>query len=245
MHNDDTDMLPADGGDMPTAAMQGPEPLAHRSEEDGEALASAASVNARALDNVSPAVEVTAEIASAETMPIAVEPPGPPPRPEDYVITSPYSFIGPDPVLNAKLYAAGFTQAQAQLVYDLAGEHLVPMIQEIVAEVEARRHQERLEQRFGGPDAWRQMAGQLKSWGTAHLAPDVLNALSGSYDGVIAIYQMMQASEPALLDADTAPADELDEAALTEMMRDPRYWQQRDPEFVARVTAGFRKLYGD
>ena len=56
---------------------------------------------------------------------------------------------------------------------------------------------------------------------------------------------MMQASEPALLDAGLSPAAEPDEDALTEMMRDPRYWRQRDPEFVARVTAGFRKLYGD
>ena len=32
--------------------------------------------------------------------------------------------------------------------------------------------------------------------------------------------------------------------ALDEMMRDPRYWRQRDPEFIARVTEGFRKLYG-
>ena len=29
------------------------------------------------------------------------------------------------------------------------------------------------------------------------------------------------------------------------MMRDPRYWRQRDPEFIARVTAGFKRLYAD
>jgi hypothetical protein len=27
------------------------------------------------------------------------------------------------------------------------------------------------------------------------------------------------------------------------MVRDPRYWRQRDPEFIARVTAGFKRLY--
>ena len=35
-----------------------------------------------------------------------------------------------------------------------------------------------------------------------------------------------------------------EEEALREMMRDPRYWRQRNPEWVKRVTDGFRKLVG-
>ena len=35
----------------------------------------------------------------------------------------------------------------------------------------------------------------------------------------------------------------MSEATLYEMMRDPRYWRQRDPEWIARVTKGFRELY--
>ena len=54
---------------------------------------------------------------------------------------------------------------------------------------------------------------------------------------------MMRASEPELLAGNADPAAELDEAQLTEMVRDPRYWRQRDPEFIARVTAGFKRLY--
>jgi hypothetical protein len=34
------------------------------------------------------------------------------------------------------------------------------------------------------------------------------------------------------------------EEALREMMRDPRYWRQRDPELVNKVRDGFRKLVG-
>ena len=34
------------------------------------------------------------------------------------------------------------------------------------------------------------------------------------------------------------------EEQLREMMRDPRYWRQRNPEWVKRVTDGFRKLVG-
>ena len=68
--------------------------------------------------------------------------------------------------------------------------------------------------------------------------------LASSFEGVLALHQMMQASEPALLTGDTEPTVELDEATLVGMMRDPRYWRQRDPEFIARVTAGFKRLYG-
>jgi hypothetical protein len=41
--------------------------------------------------------------------------------------------------------------------------------------------------------------------------------------------------------SDQSPMTEDD---LIGMMRNPRYWRQRDPEFIARVTDGFRALYG-
>jgi hypothetical protein len=43
---------------------------------------------------------------------------------------------------------------------------------------------------------------------------------------------------------DTPPAAKETEAELREMMRDPRYWRAREPEFVKRVTDGFRALVG-
>lgn len=38
------------------------------------------------------------------------------------------------------------------------------------------------------------------------------------------------------------PSQPQSEEDLRAMMRDPRYWQRREPAFVARVTEGFRKL---
>jgi hypothetical protein len=40
------------------------------------------------------------------------------------------------------------------------------------------------------------------------------------------------------------PAVKETEAQLRDMMRDPRYWRTREPEFVKRVTEGFRALVG-
>ena len=45
--------------------------------------------------------------------------------------------------------------------------------------------------------------------------------------------------------SDTPPdAKRETEAELREMMRDPRYWRTREPEYVMRVTEGFRTLVG-
>lgn len=44
--------------------------------------------------------------------------------------------------------------------------------------------------------------------------------------------------------SDTPPVVKETEEELREMMRDPRYWRQRDPDFVKRVTDGFRALVG-
>jgi hypothetical protein len=186
-----------------------------------------------------------AETAPAEGEPVeAVEAPASEPPPERYAIEARHPLLQQDEALDARLLAAGFTQPQAQLVYDLAAERLLPMIEEALGEIEAQQQVERLQRHFGSPESWRHTARQLKGWGEAQLAPEVFATLSASYEGILAMHAMMRASEPELLSGGAEPPAEISEDALTLMMRDPRYWQKRDPEFVARVTAGFQKLYG-
>jgi hypothetical protein len=166
-----------------------------------------------------------------------------PESPEQYQIEARHALVEPDPSINAKLHQAGFTERQAQLVYDLAADHLLPVLEEALGEFQAVREAERLASRFGGEAAWRATARQIKTWGQANLAQDVFETLASSYDGVLAIHQMMQAREPAVLNEANGPRSNLDEAELTRMMRDPRYWRERDPAFVAQVTDGFQRLY--
>lgn len=168
---------------------------------------------------------------------------GVPDSPDHYQIESRHELLAPDPEINAKLHEAGFTKRQAQMVYDLAADHLVPLLDRTVAELTATRDVERLTSRFGGERPWRTAAHQIKTWGQANLAPDVFETLASSYDGVLAIHQMMQAREPAVLNESNGARAELNEADLARMMRDPRYWRERDPSFVGQVTEGFRRLY--
>lgn len=168
---------------------------------------------------------------------------GVPSSPEDYRIEPKHELLAPSPEINAILHEAGFTERQAQLVYDLAAERLLPLIDQTVSELTATREAERLAAHFGGESAWRTMAEQIKTWGQANLEPDVFETLASSYDGVLAIHQMMQAREPSVLRDGDSPRSAPDEADLAQMMRDPRYWRDRDPAFVAQVTEGFKRLY--
>lgn len=167
---------------------------------------------------------------------------GIPQTPEDYAIEPPCAQCCSDPAVNAQLHAANFSQDQAQLVYNLAAERLLPLIAEAAA-YEADRQREKLVEHFGGEDRFRQVAAQLSAWGKANLPVSAYQALSATYEGVLALEQMMHRPEPAL-GRDASAAAPATEAELRSMMRDPRYWQSREPAFVQRVTDGFRRLVG-
>lgn len=168
---------------------------------------------------------------------------GVPASSDDYQIEARNELIQPDPEVNARLHQAGLNQRQAQMVYDLASDYLVPLVDDALASVAAERDAERLAGRFGGSDQWRAVADQIKTWGKANLPPETMEVLSSSYEGVLAMHQMMQAREPSVVNEGDGVTGAIDEAALQQMMRDPRYWRDRDPALIAQVTEGFSRLY--
>ncbi len=201
----------------------------------------------RASEGADDAAEPAAEALDDAVEATAEEPASPPAVPDDpdgYDITTDSDVVTPDPEVNKRLHEAGFTQDQAQLVYKLAEEYLLPAVSEAYGEVFVQQELNRLEQAFGGADGWQATAEQLRTWGKANLESGVYDTLAGSYDGVMAMHAMMQAREPRVVHAD-APAAPADEAALRRMMQDPRYWRDRDPAFVNEVTRGFERLFKD
>lgn len=169
---------------------------------------------------------------------------GVPAAPDGYAIACDHGLFQPDPEINGRLHAAGFAPDQAQLLYDLAAERLVPMIRELAADLQAEREIERLVSHFGGEDRWRDVSRQLLAWAGRNLPPAAVEGLSTTYEGVMALHRMMTGAEPsALRGAATASAGAAGDVHA--LMRDPRYWRDRDPAVVARVTEAFQRLYPD
>lgn len=168
---------------------------------------------------------------------------GVPESPDGYNVTVKDNLLQVDGDVNARLHAKGFTPDQVQEVYDLASERLVPMILDIAAEFQADREVERLVKDFGGAEQWREISRQLLAYGKKNLPPQVLEGLSGSYDGVMALYRMMKGDAPETLESPKA-AGTASEADIHALMRDPKYWRDKDAATIAKVTEGFKQLYG-
>ena len=170
--------------------------------------------------------------------------PSAPHSPEEYCINCDHGLFESDADINKRLHEKGFTQDQAQTLYDLAAERMVPMVRELNADVQADREVEKLVEHFGGPDQWREVSRQLLAFGQKNLPGDVLETLSSSYDGVLALYRMMRTEEPGLKRAASENPSKVGEMDLQSMMRDPKYWREKDPSYIAKVTEGFKKMYG-
>jgi len=247
-----TNLLETDGAALPVipkplspreAAPELPEKF--RDPETGEVMLDKLLKSYLALEKrAARSVQLPAEDADAGQIGAFHRALGVPEKPEDYCINCNHPAIQSDPAVNARLHQAGFTPGQAQLVYDLAGDHVLPQIERLVGELHASREREKLIERFGGEARYREAARSIEAWGRKALSPAAFQALSSSFDGVLALEQMMKSKEPGLGTLKSQPAEEnLSEAELVKLMQDPRYWKKRDPEILAKVTEGFRRLY--
>lgn len=169
---------------------------------------------------------------------------GVPETPDGYGIAVRDDSLAVDPDVNRRLHAAGFTPAQAQLVYDLAAERLVPLVHEYAESYRAEVAREKLAAEFGGAQKWEALAPQIARWGEANLPRPVYDALASTPEGVRALHRLMSSGEPDLNGLGAA-ARPLDEEGLRKLMADKRYWRDHDPEIARAVSEGFRRLYPD
>ncbi|MBL8831344.1 MAG: hypothetical protein JNL71_03055 [Rhodospirillales bacterium] len=169
---------------------------------------------------------------------------GVPEAPDAYRIVPKDDLVAPDADVNRRLHAAGFTPQQAQLVYDLAVERLVPMVQDYAEGYRAEIARERLAAEFGGAEKWAALAPQIARWGSQNLPGHVYEALAASPEGIRALHRMMSSGEPDLRGFGGA-SQPLDEEGLRKLMSDRRYWRDHDPAVVRAVSEGFKRLYPD
>lgn len=172
--------------------------------------------------------------------------PAAPKNHDEYCVNCDHGLFGVDAELNKRLHEKGFTNEQVQFVYDLAAEKMVPMIIDMAADYKADRELEKLVTQFGGEEKWKEVSRQLLAYGRKHLPADVLETLASSHEGVMALYGMMKGDAPAIgKNPEAQSGGNMAELELQSMMRDPKYWRDQDPSFIAKVTEGFKNLYGN
>jgi hypothetical protein len=168
---------------------------------------------------------------------------GVPETAENYQLNMKSDLLAVDPQVNQRLYDLGFTNDQAQAVYDLAAEKILPVIEDLAKDYEAARQRVALENHFGGKNRFEQVARQISAWAKQNVSDNVFDALSTTYEGVIALYKMMQSNEPALIPNGMQPEMNLDEEGLKKLMMSPKYWRDKDPATLKKVADGFNRLY--
>ncbi|KZB72339.1 MULTISPECIES: hypothetical protein [Thalassospira] len=169
-----------------------------------------------------------------------------PETPDAYAITLADGMEDIDADLNQRLHAAGFSNAQAQLVYDLAGEVLSPLLGDLDQAAQRATDRAALAAEFGGAESWKKLAPKIESWGKANLPEAAFEMLCQSADGVRAMHRMMaQNTEAVLGKADGGAGDTNLRSEIRRKMNDPRYWRDRDPALVAEVQADFARLSGE
>ena len=168
-----------------------------------------------------------------------------PETPDAYAISLAEGLGDIDADLNQRLHEAGFSNAQAQLVYDLAGEILSPLLGDIDQAAQRATDRAALAVEFGGKENWKKLAPKIESWGKANLPGAAFETLCQSADGVRAMHRMMaQNNEAALGKPDGGARSEDLRSDIRRKMNDPRYWRDRDPTLVAEVQADFARLSG-
>lgn len=177
-----------------------------------------------------------------------------PKAPESYALTVPKDLEGKitananDPLFQRVTALAKNHNLPQQALDDLVGAYFSQQVAEAEADQAYLAEQtQALDQALGPNPA--QAKAELAQWavglfGQDHLAD--LQVLATSASGVLLLKKMKDlVKEPTIPGTRDAGGGGLTvtEDGLKQMMKDPRYWRDKDPAFIKQVTDGFAKLY--
>lgn len=143
-----------------------------------------------------------------------------------------------------KFHDMGLTKTQVEQIYSVAEEFLSPVIAELFSAKNENDEISKLEKFFGSRDKMNDALNAINTFGEKFLPRDAFDSLCSSASGIQGVYHMMQSMEPHIK-TDTGEHENLTDADLRRMMRDPKYWRDADPEYVRKIENGFKKLYAE
>ncbi len=149
-----------------------------------------------------------------------------------------------DESIKQKFHDIGLTKHQVEQIYSVAEEFLSPVIADLFSMKNENTEMSKLEKFFGSREKMNDALNAINTFGEKFLPRDAFESLCESAAGIQGIYQMMQSVEPHI-NTNGDAHENLTDADLRRMMRDPKYWRDQDPEYVHKIENGFKKLYSE
>jgi len=163
---------------------------------------------------------------------------GVPDSADDY----PTNSLLDDESVRKKFHEIGLTTKQVEQIYNIAEEFLQPTIKNLFALQSQSNAINELKNFFGSTQKMNDALKEINVFGEKFLPHDAFEELCSTPQGIQGIYKMMQSIEPDVL-TDKSVVENLTDEDLRDMMRDPKYWRDQDPEYVRKIENGFKKLY--
>ncbi len=163
---------------------------------------------------------------------------GVPTSPDEY----PTNAIFDDDSVRQKFHEIGLTATQVEKIYQIAEEFLSPVLTELFTTQNETGAMSELKSFFGGEEKMNEALHAIAAFGQQFLPHDAFDALCATPQGIQSVYNMMQSMEPHV-ETDKNAVENLTDNDLRRMMQDPKYWRDKDPEYVRKIESGFKKLY--
>ena len=147
-----------------------------------------------------------------------------------------------DESVRNKFHEIGLTSKQVEQIYSIAEEFLQPTLKNLFELQNQTNAINELKNFFGGTERMNDAMREINAFGEKYLPASAFEELCATPQGIQGVYKMMQSFEPTVL-TDKNATENLSDDMLRDMMRDPKYWRDQDPEYVRKIENGFKKLY--
>ncbi len=147
-----------------------------------------------------------------------------------------------DDALREKFFEIGLTSDQVEKIYQIANDFLTPVLSDLFNAQNETNAMNELKNFFGDDEKMCDALRAINAFGEKYLPREAFDTLCATPQGIRSIYTMMQSMEPNV-QTDNPMQKNLTDNDLRQMMRDPKYWRDQDPEYVRKIENGFKKLY--
>lgn len=147
-----------------------------------------------------------------------------------------------DESVREKFYEIGLTNKQVEKIYNIAEEFLQPTLNNLFQLQKETNAINELKNFFGSTEKMNEALQEIKAFGERFLPASAFEELCATPQGIQGVYRMMQSMEPEVF-INKNESENLSDDDLRNMMKDPKYWRDQDPEYVRKIENGFKKLY--